>query len=71
MASIIIFATLWGVILHEWKGTSKKTHALITGGIIVLVMSTIVVGVGNYLKKQSPAKAGKPSAALVAPHRAA
>ncbi len=23
MASIIIFATLWGVVLHEWKGTSR------------------------------------------------
>ena len=71
MASIIIFATLWGVILHEWKGTSKKTHALIAGGIIVLVLSTIVIGVGNYLKTQQPAKAAKPSAALVVPQRAA
>ena len=56
MASIIIFATLWGVILHEWRGTSRKTHALITGGIIVLVFSTMIVGVGNYLKAGPPAK---------------
>jgi len=49
MASIIIFSTMWGVILHEWKGASRKTHALITAGIIVLILSTIVVGYGNYL----------------------
>ncbi len=25
MASIIIFATLWGMVLKEWKGTSRRT----------------------------------------------
>ena len=29
MASIIIFSTLWGIVLREWKGTSKRTHVLI------------------------------------------
>jgi L-rhamnose-H+ transport protein len=33
MASIIIFSTMWGWILHEWKGSSKKAHLLIAGGI--------------------------------------
>ncbi len=59
MASIIIFATLWGVVLHEWKGTSKKTHWLITAGVATLVLSTLIVGAGNYIKqneKKSPAK---------------
>lgn len=50
MASIIIFSTLWGVALHEWKGSSKRTHVLITIGLAVLVLSTIIVGYGNYLK---------------------
>ena len=50
MASIIIFATLWGVILHEWKGTSKRTHAIIAIGLVILVGSTVIVGEGNYLK---------------------
>jgi hypothetical protein len=50
MASIIIFSTLWGVALHEWKGSSKRTHALIALGLAVLVLSTIIVGYGNYLK---------------------
>src|SRR6201999_4047156 len=41
MASIIIFSTIWGWILHEWKGSSQKAHLLITGGIATLVLSTI------------------------------
>jgi L-rhamnose-H+ transport protein len=49
MASIIIFATMWGWILHEWKGSSKKAHTLIAAGIAALILSTIVVGLGNYL----------------------
>ncbi len=50
MASIIIFSTLWGVALHEWKGSSKRTHVLIAIGLAVLVLSTVIVGYGNYLK---------------------
>lgn len=49
MASIIIFSTLWGVALKEWRGTSRRTHAFIAAGIAVLVLSTLVVGYGNYL----------------------
>jgi L-rhamnose-H+ transport protein len=50
MASIIIFSTLWGIGLKEWRGTSKKTHLLIGIGLAVLILSTIGVGYGNYLK---------------------
>ena len=50
MASIIIFATLWGLALKEWKGTSRRTQALVGLGLFLLVASTVVVGYGNYLK---------------------
>jgi L-rhamnose-H+ transport protein len=50
MASIIIFATLWGVALHEWRGTSRRTKSLVALGLFLLVGSTVVVGYGNYLK---------------------
>lgn len=50
MASIIIFSTLWGWILHEWKGASRKAHGLIAAGIALLILSTIVIGYGTYLK---------------------
>ena len=46
MASIIIFSTMWGWILHEWKGSSKKAHLLIAGGIATLILSTVVIGAG-------------------------
>jgi L-rhamnose-H+ transport protein len=50
MASIIIFSTMWGWIFHEWKGSSKKAHTLIGLGIATLILSTIVIGYGTYLK---------------------
>ena len=46
MASIIIFATMWGWIFHEWKGSSKKAHLLIAGGVATLILSTCVIGAG-------------------------
>jgi L-rhamnose-H+ transport protein len=49
MASIIIFATLWGIALKEWKDTSKRTKLLVSSGLFLLVASTFVVGYGNYL----------------------
>ena len=49
MASIIIFSTLWGIALKEWKGASIKTKCLVALGLLVLVSSTLVVGYGNYL----------------------
>jgi L-rhamnose-H+ transport protein len=52
MASIIIFSTMWGWIFHEWKGASKKAHGLIAGGILLLILSTIVIGFGTWLKGQ-------------------
>ncbi len=50
MASIIIFATLWGLFLKEWRGTSRRTRILVATGLFLLVSSTVVVGYGNYLK---------------------
>src|ERR1700677_936482 len=52
MASIMIFSTMWGWILHEWKGSSKKAHGLIAAGIATLILSTIIIGYGTYLKSQ-------------------
>jgi len=53
MASIIIFSTMWGWIFHEWKGSSKKTHTLIGLGIGTLIVSTIIIGIGTWMKGQS------------------
>jgi L-rhamnose-H+ transport protein len=53
MASIIIFSTMWGWIFHEWKGSSKKAHALIATGIATLILSTVIIGAGTWLKSQA------------------
>jgi L-rhamnose-H+ transport protein len=55
MASIIIFSTLWGIALKEWKGAGTRTKLLVGLSLFVLVMSTIVVGYGNYLGAASAA----------------
>lgn len=49
MASIILFSTLWGFALKEWQGTSRRTRMIVWIGILTLVASTIIIGVGNKL----------------------
>ncbi|MCB9769728.1 MAG: L-rhamnose/proton symporter RhaT [Candidatus Omnitrophica bacterium] len=56
MAFIIVFSNLWGILLHEWKGTSARAKNLIVAGIVVLILSTIVVGYGNKLGQTSNAE---------------
>jgi L-rhamnose-H+ transport protein len=48
MASIIIFSTLWGIALNEWKGAGGRTRLLVGLSLLVLVTSTMIVGYGNY-----------------------
>jgi L-rhamnose-H+ transport protein len=49
MASIIIFSTLWGIALKEWKGSGTRTKLLVALSLLVLVGSTMIVGYGNYI----------------------
>lgn len=49
MASIIIFSSLWGIALKEWRGSSGFTKTLLFMGLATLILSTIIVGYGNYL----------------------
>ncbi|MBI4902798.1 MAG: L-rhamnose/proton symporter RhaT [Acidobacteria bacterium] len=49
MASIIIFSTLWGIALHEWRGASARTVRWVVLSLALLIASTVVVGYGNYL----------------------
>ena len=61
MASIIIFGTLVGICLAEWKGASRRTHRLMLWGLAVLISSTVIIGYGNYLAKQTTPSAGLPN----------
>jgi len=63
MASIMIFATIIGMILREWRGTSVRTRGLVAGGLFFLVLSTVVVGYGNYMKGNEDSRQSARSAA--------
>jgi L-rhamnose-H+ transport protein len=49
MASIIIFSSLWGIGLKEWKGAGSRAGWRLGLALLLLVGSTVVVGYGNYL----------------------
>lgn len=49
MAFIIAFSSFWGLYLHEWRGANRPTMRTITIGILTVVLSTVIVGIGNYL----------------------
>ena len=48
MASIMIFSTVWGIALKEWRGVSVRTKVLVFFTLLTLVGSTMVVGYGNF-----------------------
>src|SRR3954453_2231372 len=50
MAFIILVANIWGIVLKEWKGVSRKTATTITAGILTIFLSVILVGIGNSMK---------------------
>ncbi len=50
MAFIILVANMWGLILGEWKGVSKKAFATVIVGILTIILSVIIVGYGNSIK---------------------
>jgi len=50
MAFIILIANVWGLLLHEWKGVSKKTKAAIIIGILAILASVLIVGFGNSIR---------------------
>jgi L-rhamnose-H+ transport protein len=54
MASMIVFSTLWAVMLHEWRGVSGRTRKLLAAGLLLLIASLGIVGYGNYLEGQRP-----------------
>lgn len=49
MASIIIFSNLWGVWLKEWSLVDRRTRLFLWLGIVLLIVSVILIGLGNYL----------------------
>ena len=42
MALNVVFSNVWGIILKEWKGCSRKTIVVLVAGILVLVISSFL-----------------------------
>lgn len=42
MALNVVFSNVWGIILKEWKGCSKKTIAVLVCGLALLIISTFL-----------------------------
>ena len=51
MASTILFSSLLGIWLGEWKNTSLRTRLLLTLGLASLVSSSIISGYSGYLSQ--------------------
>jgi L-rhamnose-H+ transport protein len=47
MAFIILVSNMWGIILKEWRGVSGRTRATIAIGIVTILASVVLVGIGN------------------------
>jgi L-rhamnose-H+ transport protein len=65
MASIIIFSSIWGLCLREWKGTSRFTKFILGVAIFTLIYSTIIVGFGNLMKQHGAEEIAKAEPAAV------
>jgi L-rhamnose-H+ transport protein len=50
MSFIILIANMWGILLKEWKGVSRKTFTTLTVGIATIILSVLIVGYGNAIK---------------------
>ena len=42
MALNVVFSNVWGIILKEWKGCSRKTIAVLLTGIAILIISSFL-----------------------------
>jgi L-rhamnose-H+ transport protein len=49
MASIIIFSNVWGLLLKEWRLVDSRTQTYLWLGILLLIVSVVMIGVGNGL----------------------
>lgn len=49
MATIILTANVWGLLLKEWTGVSTKTFRTFLIGIGLILLSIVLVGIGNSI----------------------
>ncbi len=49
-SAVILFSTVFGIWLGEWRNTSARTRLLLTLGLLFLVASSVISGISGYLK---------------------
>lgn len=49
MAFIILVSNFWGLVLQEWKSVERKTFGVFILGLITILASVVLVGIGNSL----------------------
>ena len=49
MAFVIFFSNLFGIIAKEWLGVRAKTMRIVYLGMIILILSTLIIGYGNQV----------------------
>ncbi|MFC3813249.1 L-rhamnose/proton symporter RhaT [Lacihabitans lacunae] len=49
MATIILTGNFWGLYLKEWQGVNRKTFRTFILGIAAILLSIILVGIGNSI----------------------
>ena len=48
MTSVVSFALLWGLVLHEGQGSNRRTKGLIAVGFALLLTSIVLIGYGGF-----------------------
>jgi L-rhamnose-H+ transport protein len=46
----ILFSTIFGIVLGEWRSTSSRTRLFLAFGLVCLVASSVITGYSGYLK---------------------
>lgn len=47
MSLNVTFSNVWGILLKEWKGASRRTIAVLVAGLVILISSIIVVAMAQ------------------------
>jgi L-rhamnose-H+ transport protein len=55
MSFIIICGNLWGLFFKEWRGVTRATLSIVWTAILLLILSTVIIGWGNSLGTTAPA----------------
>jgi L-rhamnose-H+ transport protein len=49
MALTIVFATLWGLYRKEWKGASSKIYTIMIISLLVIIISSYIIGISGSI----------------------